>query len=190
MTMKTDSGAAGARGSAAAVVNPADVAPLARGRTWEELPAGFAYRTGARTITESDLVGFIGVSGFVGPTFLDARRGPHAAYSGRVVPGLLTLTFAEALVVQTTVLNGTGIAFLSLEMNVVAPVFVGDTIEVVVEITESRPTSKGGRGFVSSTNTVFNQHGAVVLSYAPNRLQRGKSDDLLTADGHNSTLLE
>jgi acyl dehydratase len=173
--MKTNSGAAVPAG--VTVVNPAAVPPLARGRTWEELPVGFAFRTGARTITETDLVGFVGVSGFVGPTFLDARRGPHAAYSGRVVPGLLTLTFAEALVVQTTVLNGTGIAFLSLEMNVVAPVFVGDTIEVVVEITESRPTSKGGRGFVSSANTVFNQHGAVVLTYSPNRLQRGKSDD-------------
>jgi acyl dehydratase len=157
-------------------VNPAEIAQLPKGRTWEEQPVGFAFRTGARTITESDLIGFIGVSGFVGPTFLDARRATESGYSGRVVPGLLTLTFAEALVVQTNVLFGTGIAFLSLQLNVVAQVFVGDTIDVVVEVTESRATSKPGRGFVSSTNTVFNQRGEVVLTYSPNRLQRGQSE--------------
>ena len=154
-------------------LDPRAVALLARGLTWEEQPAGFAFRTGARTITESDLVGFIGLTGFIGPTFLDARRAAQSGYRGRVVPGIMTLAMAEGLVVQTNVLFGTGIAFLSLDMQVVGAVHVGDTIEVVVQVVESRPTSKPARGIVRTTNTVFNQDGEVVLTYGPVRLQRG-----------------
>ena len=70
--------------------------------------------------------------------------------------------------------HATGIAFLGLEMDVRDPVYVGDTIEVVVEVTESRATSRPGRGIVKSTNTVVNQEGAVVLVYRPTRMQQGE----------------
>jgi acyl dehydratase len=51
---------------------------------------------------------------------------------------------------------------------------VGDTIEVVVEITESRASRQPGRGVVSSRNTVYNQQSEEVLVYTPVRLIRGK----------------
>jgi acyl dehydratase len=51
---------------------------------------------------------------------------------------------------------------------------VGDTLEVKVEITESRASSKPGRGVVSSRNAVCNQQGEEVLVYTPVRLIRGK----------------
>jgi acyl dehydratase len=52
-------------------------------------------------------------------------------------------------------------------------VFVGDTVHAVVEVTESRASSKPDRGVVASTVSVLNQHGQVVLRYAPVRLMRG-----------------
>jgi acyl dehydratase len=151
--------------------------PLARGLTWEDQPVGFRFATGARTITEPDLVNFVGLAGFIGSMFLDARRAAELGYRGRVVPGMLTLVLAEGLVLQTNVLHGTGIAFLGLEMDVRDPVYVGDTIEVVVEVTGSRATSRAGRGIVTSTNTVLNQDGDVVLVYRPTRMQRGAEAD-------------
>jgi acyl dehydratase len=63
---------------------------------------------------------------------------------------------------------------MHMELDVRRPVYVGDTIEVVVEITESRASSKPGRGVVSATNTVYNQRGEVVLVYTPVRLVRGR----------------
>lgn len=151
----------------------AHVEPLAHGLTWQDQPVGFAFRSSARTVTEADLVTFVGMAGFIGSMFLDARRAATLGYRGRVVPGMLTLVLAEGLVLQTNVLHGTGIAFLGLTMEVRSPVYVGDTIEVVVEVTESRATSKAGRGIVTSTNTVLNQDGDVVLVYTPTRMQRG-----------------
>ncbi|MGD9796796.1 MAG: MaoC family dehydratase N-terminal domain-containing protein [Acidimicrobiia bacterium] len=150
-----------------------DVAPLAHGLTWEDQPVGFRFRSAARTVTETDLVSFVGLAGFIGSMFLDARRATELGYRGRVVPGMLTLVLAEGLVLQTNVLHGTGIAFLGLEMEVRDPVYVGDTVEVVVEVTASRATSRPGRGIVTSTNTVLNQEGDVVLVYRPTRMQRG-----------------
>jgi acyl dehydratase len=147
------------------------------GRTWEEQPVGFVFRTPARTVTEHDLMTFVTLGGFNEPLFMDARYvEEHTPYSGRLVPGALTYTLAEGLVLQTHVIHGTGIAFVHMELDVRAPVYVGDTLEVVVEVTESRAASQGGRGIVTTRNSVRNQRDEEVLVYTPVRLLRGNSD--------------
>jgi len=157
--------------------DPRRVPHLARGLTWREQPEGFAFRTAARTVTAADLSGFVALAGFNGPMFLDVRRAAEAGYTSQVVPGFLTLVLAEGLVLQTNVLHGTGIAFLGCTVEVARPVYVGDTIEVVVTVTGSRPTSTGDRGIVSTRNTVYNQDHEVVLVYTPQRMQRGEHLD-------------
>jgi acyl dehydratase len=64
---------------------------------------------------------------------------------------------------------------MSTEMNVLAPVFVGDSITVVVEVLESRPSGSGARGVVTARNTVVKQDGSVVMVYTPVRLVKGRS---------------
>ena len=154
--------------------SPNEVPSLAVGRTWEEMTPGSAFRTATRTVTEFDLMNFITLFGFNEPLFTDARHARSAGYAGRLVPGALTYCIAEGLTVQSHVLHGTGIAFMHMELDVRRPVFVGDTLTVVVEITESRPSSRPGSGVVTSTNTVFNQHDEDVLVYTPVRLIRGR----------------
>ena len=84
---------------------------------------------------------------------------------------------------QTNAIHGTGMAFMHMELDVKKPVYVGDTIEVVVEITESRASSRKGTGIVTALNTVFNQHGDVVLTYTPIRMIRGRDFGGGAADG-------
>jgi acyl dehydratase len=153
---------------------PTDVQPLNAGQTWEDMTVGSAFRTAARTITEPDLVNFVTLVGFNEPLFWDARHAATAGYAGRLVPGALTYCIAEGLTIQSHVLHGTGLAFMHMELDVRRPVLVGDTIECVVEVTESRPSSKAGRGVVTTRNTVYNQHGEDVLVYTPVRLIRGR----------------
>ena len=57
-----------------------------------------------------------------------------------------------------------------MEFDIKAPVYVGDTIGVIVEVIEQRPTSKGNRGLVTTRNEVVNQRDEVVLVYTPVRL--------------------
>jgi acyl dehydratase len=151
-----------------------DAPPAIRGSTWEEMTVGSAFRTAARTVTESDVVQFVNLCGFNEPLFYDERHAGKGGYTGRLVPGALVYALGEGLVIQTHSFAGTGLAFMHMELDVRRPTFVGDTLDVVVEITEARPSSKPGRGVVTSSNTVYNQRGDDVLVYTPVRLVRGR----------------
>ena len=151
-----------------------DVPLLGQGLTWEDMTAGSSFRTAARTITESDLMSFVHLAGFNEPLFYDASHAAAGGYTGRLVPGALVYVLAEGLVIQTNVLHGTGLAFMHMEFSVKAPTYVGDTLHVVVTTTESRASSRPGRGVVTSRCAVVNQHGTEVAVFTPVRLIRGR----------------
>ena len=134
------------------------------GLAWEDLKVGDRFRTLARTITETDLVNFINTTGMVEVLFTDIEYAKtHAPEGGRLVPGALVYSIAEGLLVQST-LQRTGLAFLSMTFEVVAPTFVNDTVHVEVEVLESRATSKStSRGLVRTTNNIINQRGETVI---------------------------
>ena len=151
-----------------------DAEPLIRGQTWEDMEVGSRFRTARRTVTESDLMNFVTLFAFNEPLFWDAGHAATAGYSGRLVPGALTYCIAEGLVIQTHVLHGTGLAFMGMRLDVRKPVFVGDTLSAVVEVTEARASSGGGRGVVTTRVSVRNQDDEEVLVYEPVRLIRGR----------------
>lgn len=151
-----------------------DAPPLIHGTTYEDMVVGSRFRTADRTVTETDLVSFITLFGFNEPLFWDARHAASAGYEGRLCPGALTYCMAEGLVIQTHVLHGTGLAFMGMQLDVKKPVLVGDTIHAVVEVTQSRPASRGARGVVTTRVTVYNQRDEEVLEYVPVRLIRGR----------------
>ena len=150
-----------------------DVKPLNQGRTWEEMTVGSSFKTAKRTVTEADLIQFITWGGFNEALFYDASHAASGGYTGRLVPGALTYCIAEGLIVQTHVFNGTGLAFMSMELSVKRPVYVGDTLHAIVTTTESRQTSKPGRGVVKAHVSVRNQRDEEVLVFTPVRLIRG-----------------
>jgi len=161
-------------------LSSSEVEPLVRGKTWEEMTAGFRFKTAKRTVTESDLTTFVNLGGFNEPLFYDASHAATGGYQGRLVPGALTYCIAEGLIVQSNFLNGTGLAFMHMELWVKRPVYVGDTLLAICTVTESRPSSKPGRGVVTATVSVRNQRDEEVLVFTPVRLIRGA--DFIEAD--------
>jgi acyl dehydratase len=147
---------------------------LVTGQTWEQMQVGTAFRTPGRTVTETDLVNFITLAGFTEPLFWDANHAKEGGYTGRLVPGALVYCLGEGLVLQTNVLHGTGLAFMSMELSITGPTYVGDTLHVVVEVIESRKASRGERGVVTTRNTVRNQRDENVLEFTAVRLIRGR----------------
>jgi acyl dehydratase len=146
---------------------------LGHGFYWQDLKVGDRFKTFGRTITEADVISFVNCVGMHEPLFTDAEyRKTQSAMAGFAAPGSLVFCMAEGLTLAGTA-HGTGLAFLNTEMDVKGPVLVGDTIHVEIEITQSRPTSKG-RGLVRTANEVKNQRGEVVLTYNPLRLMRGR----------------
>lgn len=146
---------------------------LGQGSVWQDLRVGQQLRTFRRTVTETDLVNFIGVTGMLEAIFIeDGYKG--SAMAGRPVPGALTYTLIEGFILQTMI-QGTGLAMLELHQKILAPVVVGDTIEAQIEVTDIKPTSKSGRAVVTSRIDVFNQHGTLVMTYTATRLLAGRT---------------
>jgi acyl dehydratase len=147
---------------------------LGRGFYWQDMPVGKSWRTFGRTVTEPDLVNFISCTGMLEVLFTnEIYRQTESAIKGRLVPGALVFSMAEGLVIAGTI-QGTGMAFLGMDLEIEGPTFVGDTISVVLEVTESRAASKGNRGLVRTRNTVVNQKGEPVMIYSPLRMMKGR----------------
>jgi 3-hydroxybutyryl-CoA dehydratase len=152
---------------------PRDNLPrLGQGFFFQDLQVGRQFRTYRRTVTETDLVNFIGVTGMLEMIFIDAE-GSAGAIGGRPVPGALTYTLIEGFILQTMI-QGTGLAMLELTQKIHKPVRVNDTIEAVITVTGIQPTSKGNRAVVDSSVEVFNQHGELVMTYTAKRLLAGR----------------
>lgn len=141
---------------------------------WNDLKLGQKFRTVGRTVTEADIVFFVGVSGMTEVLFTNVEfLATESAIKGRVAPAALVYSLAEGLLVQST-MQCTGFAFLNMTLDVKGPTVAGDTIHVECEVVEIRPTSKGGRGLVRTMNHVKNQRGETVIAYNPLRMMKGR----------------
>jgi 3-hydroxybutyryl-CoA dehydratase len=145
---------------------------LGQGYFWQDITVGQRFETFARTITETDLVNFISCTGMLEAIFIEADY-DGGAIRGRPVPGALTYTLIEGLILQTMI-QGTGLAMLELTQKILSPVVVGDTIHARIEVTGVRPTSKNNRAVVDSLIEVINQRGDCVMTYTAKRLLAGK----------------
>jgi 3-hydroxybutyryl-CoA dehydratase len=148
---------------------------LGLGFTWEQLSPGQRFRTLNRTITETDLVLFTGVTGMLEVIFIDRTFGEKGAIEGQFVPAALTYSLIEGLLCQSMI-QGTGLAMLELKQRIRAPVRVGDTVHGEIEIVSVRPTSKGNRGIVVSRVEVTNQRDEVVMTYEATRMLAGRAE--------------
>jgi len=141
---------------------------------WNDLNVGDKFKTLNRTITESDIVNFIGVTGMVETLFTDLSfSSEHGAIVGRVVPAACVYTIIEGLLCQAT-MQTTGLALLEIEKKILKPVFAGDTVHAEVEVTAVRPTSKGNRGIVTTQNNIITQAGTLVITYRAVRMMAGR----------------
>lgn len=151
-----------------------DLGVVGLGLCFEDLPVGRRFRTVGRTVTDADITLFVGVTGMTEVLFTNLDYlANESLIKGRLAPGALVYSFAEGLLLQST-MQHTGLAFLGMELKVERPVLAGDTIHVECLVTAARPTSKPGRGIVTTHNEVRNQRGEVVLSYTPTRMLKAR----------------
>ena len=129
-----------------------------RGMFFEEFSAGQKVRTAGRTITETDIVSFAGLSGDFNQIHIDATYAKTAGFGQRVAHGLCVLSIASGLVVQTGVMEGTVLAFREInDWKFSLPIFIGDTIHVEMVVLETRAIPRLGGGGVTISLDVRNQ---------------------------------
>ena len=149
---------------------------LGHGFYYQDWEVGFEFQTLTRTVTETDVYTFVGVSGMTEELFTSREYiEEHTDFEGQLVPGALVFSLAEGLVIPATI-SRTGVAFLGCEMNISGPTFVGDTLHVEGRVAEIRPASKGNRALVRTDNRVVNHKGETVMTYNPLRMMRGRPE--------------
>ena len=130
---------------------------------YEDVEVGSVFHTLRRTVTETDLVNFAGVSGDFNPLHMDAEYAKESLFGQRVAHGILVLGIATGLRQGISLFDGTLMGLLELrDWRFLAPVFIGDTVRVETEVTDLRPTSKPDRGVMTQRISVLKQDDTLV----------------------------
>ena len=138
--------------------------PAVRGMYFEEFEVGQIMISPGRTITESDVVGFAGLSGDYNQIHTDAQYAETSPFGARVAHGLLGLSIASGLALRTGVLEGTIMAFREINnWKFVKPVYFGDTIHVEMNISATKALRRVGGGSVVIEMNVLNQDDVTVM---------------------------
>lgn len=104
----------------------------------EDLSVGMSASY-TRTVTETDVVMFAGVSGDDNPVHLNVEYAAQTRFKQRIAHGMLSAAFISA--VLGTKLPGPGAIYIDQQLSFKAPVHIGDTVTAtatVIEIDEQR----------------------------------------------------
>lgn len=103
------------------------------GKSIDELSVGeCAYF--AKTISETDIYQFASVTCDFNPAHVNEAYANNTFFKHRIAHGMLTVSLVSN--VLGTQLPGPGTIFVSESVQFLAPVYMGDTIEVAVEVVE------------------------------------------------------
>lgn len=128
---------------------------------FDSLMEGESWGSARRTITEADVALFAGLSGDFNPLHADHDSAAAGPFGRPIAHGLLGIAVASGLASHAPPMAT--IAFLRIvEWRFVAPIFFGDTIEVISEVAKLEPHPRGRRGTVTWKRTLINQRGEVV----------------------------
>lgn len=101
--------------------------------TIHDLTPGMSAST-AKTVTETDIILFSGISTDVNPAHLDEEYAKNTMFGGRIAHGMLSAGFISAVLANK--LPGPGTIYLSQTLKFKAPVRAGDTVTATVTVKE------------------------------------------------------
>ncbi len=127
------------------------------GLYFDEFEIGDQVQSVGRTITETDIVNFAGISGDWNLIHTDAEYSKGQMFGQRVAHGLLILSIASGQAVRLGFMEDTIMAFRGLEWKFVKPVFIGDTVRLRVTIEDKKEMRRLGGGLVIFKMEVLNQ---------------------------------
>jgi 3-hydroxybutyryl-CoA dehydratase len=135
-----------------------------RGMYFEEFTPGMKITSDGRTIGEHDILTFAGLSGDFNTIHTDQEYSKTTPFGQRIAHGLLGLSIASGLATRTGMIDGTVIAFREIgEWKFAKPIFIGDTIHVVIEVSETKALPRLGGGAVTMSVEVKNQRNETTM---------------------------
>jgi acyl dehydratase len=145
-------------------------------RFFDDIAVGEEFESPGRTVTETDIVLFAGLSGDYNVLHTDAEFMKQSIFGERIAHGLLGLAIQAGLFTRATQPFAT-MAFVGMRWKFKGPIRIGDTIRVRAKVLAKKETSKPDRGVITLDRKVLNQRGEVV--------QEGETD-LMVERRHGS----
>ena len=144
-----------------------------RGLHFEDFAPGDRFESERLSVSEALITEF---ARFYDPQVFhtDPEAAKATIYGGLIASGLQTIALTLKLFLETGTLAASSLGSPGLdEIRWKTPVRPGDTLHVVAEVIETRPSaSKADRGIVRLRYTTVNQRGDTVLSMIGNQLLR------------------
>ncbi|MBM6887067.1 MaoC family dehydratase [Pseudoflavonifractor phocaeensis] len=124
--------------------------------TMQELAIGDSA-SHAKTITETDVYLFAGITGDLNPAHVNEQASSLTPFGGRIAHGILSAGLISAVLAMK--LPGPGTIYLGQELKFTKPVRFGDTITATCTISELIPEKN-----IAKLDTICtNQNGQVVI---------------------------
>ncbi|MBN2283703.1 MAG: MaoC family dehydratase N-terminal domain-containing protein [Deltaproteobacteria bacterium] len=138
---------------------------------WEDFDVGFSFKTPSITVTESHIVTWAGLTMDFYPLHVDAEYAKKTVFKERIAHGPLIFGLAVGLAAQARIEGGAVMAWMGVDnMRMLAPVRIGDTVTVNIEVTQRKETKKDTQGIQIWKYSVHNQRDEVVLVFDMNFL--------------------
>jgi len=146
---------------------------VTRALYFEDFQPGDRFESAALTLTEALIVEY---ARFYDPQpfHTDPEAAKATVFGGLIASGMQTIAIGFKLFFETGVLSACSLGSPGLdEIRWKAPVRPDDTLRVVAEVLEARPSSsKPDRGIVRILFSTLNQRGEIVSTFIGNQLCR------------------
>jgi acyl dehydratase len=134
---------------------------------FEDLAAGQKFASPTLSI-DADAITNFAAQFDPQPFHLDDAAARHTIFEGLAASGWHTAALTMRLCVASDFRPAGGILGIGGELNWLKPVRPGDTLNVEIEVIETRPSrSRPGQGIAKILVTTLNQAGETVQTFAP-----------------------
>ena len=134
-----------------------------------------------KTISESDIYLFAGISGDFNPAHINNVMANKSQFKGRIAHGFLAGSLISA--VLGTKLPGPGTVYLEQNMKFKSPVYIGDTLSARVIVSEIINSKKG---IIRLSTDIINQNGDIVIDGYAVVKTADKVEEKNVCDEHNT----
>ena len=143
---------------------------------FEDLPKGFTFETGSRSLSESDIIEFAR-QWDPQPFHIDPEAAAKSVYGGIIASGFHTLLVAFTLTLAASDWSDSSMGSPGMdEVRWLVPVRPGDTLRVRGEVLGARASaSRPDRGTVTIRYLIMNQDDAQVAEYTGKHILKRKS---------------
>jgi acyl dehydratase len=141
---------------------------------FDDVEIGQEWESPARTITETDIVNFAGLSGDFNAIHMDHEFAKTTLFRRPIAHGLLGMAILSGLAIHSPAMRT--MAFREIkDWHFKEPVFVGDTVHVKTRVLEKEPRARGRRGYITWRRQLINQSGKVVQEGVSVTLVEGRA---------------